>query len=177
MIGRGSRILPNKSTFTVIDLGNNAARFGLWDSYVNWHDIFRSPDFYLESLWNDRDFERNFTYKMPAELRAKFSKSENIDFNMKEEYALVSKEGLRPMTAVDRAIEHHSRICFENSSDFSEAMDLVKLLEQDIEGRVKKYSYCICASTDNYVKWLKDEYKRKLGLSLSKRFLAATVEE
>jgi superfamily II DNA or RNA helicase len=30
MIGRGSRKLPNKDMFTVIDLGNNAARFGLW---------------------------------------------------------------------------------------------------------------------------------------------------
>jgi hypothetical protein len=29
MIGRGSRKLPNKDQFTVIDLGNNAARFGL----------------------------------------------------------------------------------------------------------------------------------------------------
>lgn len=177
MIGRGSRILPNKSTFTVIDLGNNAARFGLWDSYVNWHDIFRSPDFYLESLWNDREIERNFTYKMPTELRAKFSKSENIDFNMKEEYALVVKQGLRPMTAVERSIEHHTRICFENSTDYFEAADLMKLLEQDIEGRVKKYSYCICASTDNYVKWLQDEYKRKLSLSLSKKFSTVSVEE
>jgi type I site-specific restriction endonuclease len=30
MIGRGSRKLPNKDMFTVIDLGNNTARFGLW---------------------------------------------------------------------------------------------------------------------------------------------------
>jgi hypothetical protein len=35
MIGRGSRKLP-KDMFTVIDLGNNAARFGLWSEPVNW---------------------------------------------------------------------------------------------------------------------------------------------
>ena len=114
---------------------------------------------------------------MPEELRAKFSRSENIDFNMKEEYALVTKQGLRPMTAIDRAIEHHTRICFENSTDYFEATELVKLLEQDIEGRVKKYSYCICSSTDNYVKWLQDEYKRKLNLSLSKQFSSVSVDE
>jgi type I site-specific restriction endonuclease len=34
MIGRGSRKLPNKDMFTVIDLGNNAARFGLWSEPV-----------------------------------------------------------------------------------------------------------------------------------------------
>jgi hypothetical protein len=38
MIGRGSRKLANKDTFNVIDLGNNAARFGLWSEPVNWYD-------------------------------------------------------------------------------------------------------------------------------------------
>ena len=170
MIGRGSRILPNKSTFEVIDLGNNAARFGLWDSYINWHDIFRSPDFYLESLWNDQEIERQFTYKMPADLRARFRKSENIDFNMKDEYALVAKQGLRPKVAMERAIEQHARICFENSNDFTEALVLVKLLEKDIEYRAKKFSYCICKSTENYVKWLQDDYKQKLHFTLGKKF-------
>ena len=177
MIGRGSRILPNKSTFSVIDLGNNAARFGLWDSYVNWHDIFRSPDFYLESLWNDQEIERQFTYKMPADLRAKFSKSANIDYNMKDEHALVSKQGLRPKVAIERAIEQHARICAENSEDYFEAMELAKLLEKDIEYRMKKYSYCICKSTENYVKWLQDEYKRKLSLSLSQWFSSVLEED
>ena len=170
MIGRGSRILPNKSTFDVIDLGNNAARFGHWDAYVNWHDIFRSPDFYLESLWNDQEIERQFTYKMPAELRAKFSKSEQVDFNMKDVYALVAKQGLRPKVAIERAIEQHARICAENSEDYLAAMELVKLLDKDIEYRVKKYSYCICKSTENYVKWMQDDYKQKLHLALVKRF-------
>jgi type I site-specific restriction endonuclease len=50
MIGRGSRKLPNKDMFTVIDLGNNAARFGLWSEPVNWQHIFKSPEFYLENL-------------------------------------------------------------------------------------------------------------------------------
>jgi type I site-specific restriction endonuclease len=38
MIGRGSRKLPNKDMFTVIDLGNNAARFGfvsLWTGNIS----------------------------------------------------------------------------------------------------------------------------------------------
>ena len=44
MIGRGSRVLKNKKEFVVIDLGNNARRFGLWDAHINWHDIFKSPN-------------------------------------------------------------------------------------------------------------------------------------
>ena len=40
MIGRGSRKLPNKDTFNVIDLGNNIARFGPWNASVDWQLIF-----------------------------------------------------------------------------------------------------------------------------------------
>lgn len=172
MIGRGSRILPHKSEFTVIDLGNNALRFGLWDSYVNWHDIFRSPDLYLQNISNDQDLERQFKYIMPAELREKFSKSESIDFNMKEEYALVTKQGLRPKAAIENSIEQHSRICAENSMDYNEAMELAKLLAEDIEYRMKRFSYCICKSTDNYVNWLQEDYKRKLSLNLNRKFMS-----
>lgn len=177
MIGRGSRILPDKSSFNVIDLGNNAARFGLWDSYINWHDIFRSPDAYLENLWTDKEIERHFVYKMPEDLRAKFSRSENIDFRMKEEYEAVAKEGLRPRVAIERAIEHHARICAENSADYFEAMELVKLLEKDIEFRVKKYSHCICKSTENYVKWLQEDYKQRLRFILAKKFQNLEIQQ
>jgi hypothetical protein len=38
MIGRGSVNYPTDE-FTVIDLGNNAARFGLWSEPVNWQHI------------------------------------------------------------------------------------------------------------------------------------------
>lgn len=36
MIGRGSRISPGKSSFTVIDYGGNYSRFGFWDAEINW---------------------------------------------------------------------------------------------------------------------------------------------
>jgi type I site-specific restriction endonuclease len=75
MIGRGSRKLPNKDMFTVIDLGNNAARFGLWSEPVNWQHIFKSPEFYLENLRDDTEIELYFKYSMPLDLRAKFSKT------------------------------------------------------------------------------------------------------
>ncbi len=172
MIGRGSRILPDKSSFTVIDLGNNALRFGLWDSYVNWHDIFRSPDLYLQNLSSDDEIERQFKYVMPEELRAKFSKSASIEFDVKEEYFRVTKLGCRPKAALENAIEQHARICFENSTDFFEARELAALLEDDIEYRVKRYTYCICKSTDNYIFWLKEDYKRKLNLNLNRKFLS-----
>ena len=50
MIGRGSRILPNKDEFQIIDLGNNAARFGLWDTPLDWQHLFLSPEDYYDNL-------------------------------------------------------------------------------------------------------------------------------
>ena len=55
MIGRGSRRLPNKSQFKLIDLGNNVRRFGYWQDYINWQDAFRFPDRFLESRLSEGD--------------------------------------------------------------------------------------------------------------------------
>jgi hypothetical protein len=96
---------------------------------------------------------------------------------MKDEYALVAKQGLRPKVAIERSIEQHARICAENSVDYFDAAELVILLDKDIEYRVKKFSYCICKSTDNYVKWLQDDYKRKLSLCLNQKFSSSNEEE
>jgi hypothetical protein len=87
------------------------------------------------------------------------------------------KAGLRPKVTLERSIEQHARICAENSEDFFQAAELAKLLEEDIKYRVKKFSYCICKSTDNYLRWLQDEYKKKLNIILSRKFLERSGEE
>ena len=166
MIGRGSRILPSKKNFNVIDLGNNARRFGLWDSGIDWQDIFRSPNSYLEGLASDVEIERQFKYIMPDDLRERFAKTENILFNMKEVYVEITQAGGRPKDAIFRAIEHHVSMCEENSEDVFDALELADLLDHDIEYRVKQYSHCISKNTENYVKWLIEDYKRKLQFTL-----------
>ncbi|HEU4496888.1 MAG TPA: DEAD/DEAH box helicase, partial [Flavobacterium sp.] len=108
MIGRGSRKLPGKDHFTVIDLGNNAARFGLWSEPVDWQHIFRSPEFYLESLRDDAEIEFHFKYKMPPELRAKFSKTADVDFDVEEEHKLAVSRNERSKVVLDKSIEQHA---------------------------------------------------------------------
>ncbi|MFZ6052256.1 DEAD/DEAH box helicase [Halocola ammonii] len=162
MIGRGSRVLPDKSKFTVIDLGNNARRFGLWESYVNWQDIFRAPNAYLDGLYSDEQIEREFKYEMPDEVKERFSNSEIGNFDIKEEYLKVTREGEKPKLAVQASIENHARMVTDNADDFFDAIELMGLLEKEIEYRLKRYSYCISKSTNNYLKWLKDDYDRKL---------------
>ena len=115
-------VLPNKTEFTVIDLGNNMSRFGLWDADVDWHRIFRAPEAYLAGIWSDEEIERHYKYVMPEEMRAKFSKSANIDFDVKAEHQRAMKEGLRPKVVMERSIAQHIQICQENSEDLEGAV-------------------------------------------------------
>lgn len=172
MIGRGSRIIPGKEEFNVVDLGNNVARFGLWEAPLDWQEIFHFPDFFLENIKNDEDIEREFVYEMPAELRAKFSKSENIEFDVKEEYKKVFAQGLKSKTVLERSIEQHAKICVENGEDVFDARILAKQLKEEISYRVRQYSYCIMNNTKNYKEWLEEDYERKLRLSISQKFAA-----
>lgn len=170
MIGRGSRILPDKKDFTVLDLGNNAARFGLWNNPVDWYAIFKSPDFYLQNIVDDEEIERQFKYVMPEELREKFKNSKELNFDIKSEYKNAVKNGRRPKVAIDNSILHHAKICVENSEDHFDALSLVELLTDEIQYKVKQYSYCICKSTPSYTKWLQEEYTRKLRSSVRQAF-------
>ncbi len=172
MIGRGSRVLPQKDEFTVVDLGNNSARFGMWDAPIDWQEIFHFPDFFLENIKNDEEIEREFVYEMPEDLRVQFSKSENIDFDVKEEYKKIFAQGLKSKTVLERSIEQHARICVENSEDVFDARILAKQLKEEISYRVRQYSYCIMNNTKNYKEWLEEDYERKLRLSISQKFAA-----
>ncbi|NJY63807.1 DEAD/DEAH box helicase [Salinimicrobium sp. CDJ15-81-2] len=167
MIGRGSRVLPGKDEFTVIDLGNNAARFGLWSAPVDWKQIFRSPDYFLENLVSDEEIEQNFRYEMPRELRKKFSNTKDVSFDVDEEYDNVIKRGLKSKTVLERSMEQHCQMCVENSADVFDARLLAKELEEDIAYRIRKYSYCISNSTKNYRDWLKEDYMRKLRMKIN----------
>ncbi len=172
MIGRGSRILPNKDEFNVIDMGNNLARFGPWDAPIDWQEIFHFPDFYLENIKNDEEIEREFVYEMPDELRAKFSKSDNITFDVKAEYKKIFAQGKKSKIVLEKSIEQHAQICVENSEDVFDARILAKELKDEISYRVKQYSYCIMNNTKNYKEWLEEDYERKLRSSISKMFAA-----
>ena len=170
MIGRGSRILPNKKNFKVLDLGNNAARFGLWEAPIDWVEIFNYPDFYLENLVSDEEIERSFTYIMPPDLRAEFSNSDKVYFDIKTEYKKVLAEGKKAKIALDNAVEQHAQLVVENSEDVFDARILARKLKEDITYRVRQYSFCIMNNTQNYKDWLQEDYERKLRLRINQIF-------
>lgn len=170
MIGRGSRVLKNKKTFDVIDLGNNFHRFGPWGDDLDWQRIFRSPNYYLDSLLSDEDLESNFRYEMPDELRAEFAKSANVHFDVQKTYVESIRSGESSKVVMERSIEQHAYICVENSDDVYDALALAKLLGDDIDFRINRYTKCISKSTFNFVEWLKGDYRKKLNAYLRSNF-------
>lgn len=170
MIGRGSRILENKKEFSVIDLGNNVARFGPWNGPIDWQKIFKSPDLFYQNLIMDEDIERQFRYVMPDELRAKFAKSDSVEFDVYEVYDEVMAKRGRPSEVIDMSLEQHSQMILENAEGLMDALSLARLLEHDISQRVKHYAYCITKSTLNYRRWLRDDYMNRLRTRLMEEY-------
>jgi superfamily II DNA or RNA helicase len=170
MIGRGSRLLKDKNIFEVIDLGNNFYRFGEWGSDIDWHKIFRNPMNYLDSIQSDEEIEGRFRYEMPDELKELFSNSENIHFDVDKTYVESIKKGKSSKTVLEKAINHHSVMCVENSEDEFDALILVKELNDDIDYVIKRYSKCISKSTDNFLDWLTQDYKKRLRTNIRVNF-------
>jgi superfamily II DNA or RNA helicase len=176
MIGRGSRILNNKSTFTVIDLGNNNYRFGPWGADLDWQTIFKSPNYFVDKILSDEELEGNFKHELPDEIREEFAKSEEVWFDIKGTYTMATSKGESSKVVLERSIEQHAKICIENSEDLFDALTLAKLLDSDVDNRIQTYAKCISRSTHNFLSWLKDDYKKKLNTYLRQNFDAVFEE-
>jgi len=170
MIGRGSRKLQNKDVFSVIDLGNNAARFGLWSDPVDWQHIFKSPEYYLENLRDDAEIELHFKYQMPPELRAKFSNSPVVTFDVEEEHKTAIAQNLRSKVVIEKSLEQHAAMCVDNTEELYDAKVLAKELHADIECRMRRYAKCLSHCSKNYREWLIEDYKLKLTLLIGKKY-------
>jgi len=180
MIGRGSRSLPGKDTFTVIDLGNNAQRFGLWSDPIDWQYIFKNPEQFLDNIRTDEEIESYHVYAMPEDVRVRFAKSKDIAFDVDAEFKLSMERKEKPKVVIDKSIRQHAFMCVENAETISEARKLARELEPDIEYRVKQYAKLLSKTTKNYREWLVDDYKNRLGTQITRVFYLyqdATEEE
>jgi superfamily II DNA or RNA helicase len=163
MIGRGSRILPNKYTFKLIDLGNNVRRFGFWQDYINWQDAFKFPDRFLEARLSeveDIEFETEF------EFTKGISEVVNVEllaeFNIKEIYFDCVENGLKGKEAVELSLENHCSVIQMAAEDYFHGVEIMDMLKEHIEHRLKHYTKCITKSTPNYYKYITETYTRQL---------------
>ena len=177
MIGRGSRSLPNKKSFNVIDLGNNARRFGLWDSHIDWYEIFKEPQSFIDGLYSDEEIEDEFVYEIPKELAKRFEGGPDAEFDMLKVYENVMRKAERPKRAVDLSMIQHKAIIQYAATDYWDAVDIINKLQDDINFRVKIYAKCMAKTTDNYRTWLQNEYTRRLKTELRHDFNSALSEE
>lgn len=167
MIGRGSRKLPKKDVFKLIDLGNNVRRFGLWQDYINWHDAFKFPDRFLESRISEQeDMEFTVDYEIPKHIRDKIDTDVIDQFSMKKTYDDCIDSGLSGKKAVDLSLENHYEAIKNKADDFYDGLALQEALQEHIEHRLKQYTKCIAKSTKNYFKYLIDTYNRQLRQKL-----------
>jgi superfamily II DNA or RNA helicase len=163
MIGRGSRKLPNKSQFKLIDLGNNVRRFGYWQDYINWQDAFRFPDRFLESRLSEGDdveFEVEYEFNRLHKERIDVAHLES--FCIKEAYYACLDRGEKGKNAVDISLENHYEAVMKTATDFYDALEILEMLQEHIEHRLKQYTKCIAKSTPNYFKYLMETYNRQL---------------
>lgn len=107
---------------------------------------------------------------MPDELRAEFSKSTDVYFDVQKTYIDSVKAGESSKVVLERSIEQHAKICIENSEDVYDALALAKMLGDDIDFRIGRYTKCISKSTYNFVDWLKGDYRKKLNAYLRANF-------
>lgn len=124
----------------------------------------------MENLRDDTEIELNFKYTMPPELRAKFSKTAIVTFDIDEEHKLVISQNLRSKVVLEKSLEQHAAMCVDNTETLQEAKSLSRELEADIECRVKRYSKCLSQCSKNYKEWLVEDYKLKLTLLIGKKY-------
>jgi superfamily II DNA or RNA helicase len=171
MIGRGSRVLPHKKQFNIIDLGNNSRRFNLWQYPIDWKHVFASPHLYLEHRYKDEwDYELENDYEMPPEIKERFLNSSAESFIVRDRYVISLRKGLKPQTVLDESLEDHFARIKDNASDFDEAFELYNLLQEEMKYRIKQFGKCINA-TNNHSDWQYQTYASKLRRRLMNYFV------
>lgn len=167
MIGRGSRKLPKKDRFKLIDLGNNVRRFGLWQDYINWQDAFRFPDRFLEAkLSESEDIEFEAEFEFHPDIKDLLDTEHLDSFCIKEKYYECIDNGEKGKEAINASLENHFTAIHIAAEDFFHGIEIQEQLQPHIEHRLKHYTKCITKSTPNYFKYILETYNRQLRQKL-----------
>lgn len=172
MIGRGSRRLPRKKTFSIIDLGNNTERFGEWDRPVDWQHVFDHPEAYHEMLNSKTNYE---AHQIPSDMRTKFPNSKEISFDIQAAHQVALENGQKANVVIRDSIRQHALMCVDNSNSVTAALELTAELSGEIDWRVRQYGKCLGKVTKNYTDWLREDYHAKLKKLVEKIMVRRTM--
>lgn len=165
MIGRGSRRLPQKKTFSIIDLGNNTERFGEWASPIDWQYVFENPEAYHELLNSRTSYQ---AHQIPSDMRGKFPASKEVSFDVQAAHQAALESGNKARLVIRDSIRQHALMCVDNSSTVAQALELTAELDKEIAWRIKQYGKCLGKVTKNYTDWLKEDYVVRLKKLIEK---------
>jgi hypothetical protein len=104
------------------------------------------------------EFPRGMSDIMKTDLLEKF--------NIKDVYYECVDAGKKGKEAVDLSMENHFEVIVEASTDFYHALELMAVIQEHVEHRLKHYTKCISKSTPNYLKYLIETYNRQLRQKL-----------
>jgi superfamily II DNA or RNA helicase len=172
MIGRGSRVLPNKEAFTIIDLGMNAQRLGLWEAPIDWQDVFANPRKFLEqTLYAKEEAVLDQEYILTDDVKDRFPLQQDLfAFSIRDHYLERVRQGERPSKTLEFSVGNHVQLIRANSASFAEAIQLQQALQNEIQWRLKQYTSCIAKSTENFFRWLLQDYNNKLRRALNQAY-------
>jgi type I site-specific restriction endonuclease len=164
MIGRGSRILPSKKFFKIVDLGNNIQRFGEWQQPVDWNFAFENPEAFAKQLnyKSNGDSSSVQSHAISAELRAKFPNTLEMTFDIEGHYQEAIATDEKPKTVIRESIRQQAKMCLDNAETLSNAIALAQALQPEIEWRVRQYVKCLENASKNYKEWLIGDYLNRL---------------
>jgi type I site-specific restriction endonuclease len=163
MVGRGSRKLPSKKTFTIIDLGNNIQRFGEWQEPVDWTFAFERPEAFARQLNHTNSGSSSVqSHAISPELRAKFPNTLEMTFDVETYYQEAIATDEKPKIVIRESIRQHAKMCLDNAETLTEAVSLAEDLKPEIEWRVKQYVKCLENASKNYKEWLMEDYQNRL---------------
>ena len=162
MVGRGSRRLPSKKTFRVIDLGNNIQRFGEWHEPVDWKYVFENPEAFAQQIHYQASATAVQSHALPAEVRAQFPNTLEMTFDIEGHYQEAIENDKKAKTVIQQSIRQQALMCLENAESLSHAISLSQSLFPEIEWRVKQYVKCLDNASRNYKEWLIEDYKNRL---------------
>ncbi|KFF04091.1 DEAD/DEAH box helicase [Flavobacterium reichenbachii] len=163
MVGRGSRKLPSKRTFSIIDLGNNIQRFGAWEEPVDWKFVFEHPDAFAKQLQHHSTAGSSIqSHGLSAELRAQFPNTLEMTFDIETNYHEAVDTEKKPKTVIQQSIRQQAKMCMDNAETLSQAILLAEALQPEIDWRVKQYVKCLDNASKNYKEWLMEDYQNRL---------------
>jgi len=179
MVGRGSRRLPSKRNFTIVDLGNNIQRFGQWHDPVDWTFVFENPAEYAAQLQyhTNNGSSAVQSHAISAELRARFPNTLEMAFDIEGNLQDVAAHHLKPKRVIQFSIRQQALMCLENAETLSEALALAESLIPEIEWRVKQYVKAIDKASKNYKDWLIEDYNDRLHRLIKKLFNSRVLQK